>query len=147
MTASVAIPTMGTILKLNGSPVGQIQDITGPQLSTDTDEITNHSSPDFTEEFIATVKRTGTITFPLVFNPDDQSHSDLYDAWSDRSQDQYHIRYPDDTGDAGAGASWEFNAYCVGFSMTTPVAGHLAADITLRPASAPVWNASGSSGS
>jgi hypothetical protein len=56
--ATVAIPTLGTTIEMNGQPIGQIMDITGPQLTTDTDEVTNHSSPDHTEEFIATIKRT-----------------------------------------------------------------------------------------
>ena len=145
MTDSIAaVPTMGTVLYLNGVSIGQVQDITGPQLSTDTDEITNHSSPDFTEEFIATVKRTGTVTFPLVFNPEDSAHAALFAAWEDRTQDAYVMAYPDDTGTAEAGASWNFNAYCTGFSMTAPVAGHLAADVTLRVTGAPVFNPTGS---
>lgn len=144
MADSIAIPTMGTTLTLNGTPIGQIQDITGPQLSTDTDEITNHSSPDNTEEFIATVKRTGTITFPLVFYSGDAAHVALQTAWEDRSKDAYVMTYPDETGTAGAGDAWGFDAYCVGFSMSAPVAGHLAADITLRPSSAPTFTPAGS---
>lgn len=144
MPASVGIPTLGTTLTLNGTPIGQIQDISGPALSTDTDEITNHSSPDGVEEFIATIKRTGEVTFPLVFNPDDAAHAALFAAWEDRSRDHYHMRYPDEDGVADAGASWDFYAYCTGFSMSAPVGGHLSADITLRIASAPSFVAAGS---
>lgn len=144
MVDSVAIPTLGTTLTLNSTPIGQIQDITGPQLATDTDEITNHSSPDNTEEFIATIKRTGTISFPLVFNPEDSAHSALFTAWDDRSKDSYVMTYPDDTGTAEAGASWTFDAYCVGFSMSAPVNGHLAADVSLRVTGSPVFTPAGS---
>lgn len=144
MTDSVAVPTMGTTISLNGTPLGQIMDITGPQLSTDTDEITSHSSPDFTEEFIATVKRTGTITFALVFDPDNNGHAALFTAWDDRTKDFYVMTYPDETGAAEAGASWDFYAYCTGFSMTAPVTGHLAADVTLRVTGAPTFNPQGS---
>lgn len=145
MTDSIAIPTMGTTLTLNGTPIGQMMDIKGPELSTDTNEITNHSSPDYTEEFIATIKRTGTITFPLVFYSGDASHAALQTAWLDRSKDAYVMTYPDETGVADAGDSWGFNAYCVGFSMSAPVNGHLAADITLRPSGAPLFTPAGSS--
>jgi hypothetical protein len=141
---SIAIPTMGTTLSINGTPIGQIMDITGPQLSTDTDEITNHSSPDNTEEFIATIKRTGTVDFPLVFHSADSSHVALQTAWDERSKDTYVMTYPDYTGAAGAGDSWTFDAYCVGFSMSAPVAGHLAADISLRPSGAPSFTPGGS---
>lgn len=144
MADSIAIPTMGTTLSLNGSPIGQMMDITGPSLTTDTDEITNHSSPDNTEEFIATIKRTGTIKFPLVFYSGDTSHTALQTAWEERSKDAYVMTYPDETGTAGAGDSWSFDAYCVGFEMAAPVDGHLAADITLRPSGAPHFTPAGS---
>jgi hypothetical protein len=132
---------MGTTLSLNGQPIGQIMDITGLQLSTDTDEITNHSSPDHVEEFIATIKRTGEVTFPLVFNPGDTEHAALFSAWEDRSLDDYVMTYPDETGTPDAGAAWTFAAYCTGFSMSAPVAGHLAADITLRVTGSPDFDA------
>ena len=138
MVDSVAIPTLGTTLTLNGTPLGQIQDIAGPALATDTDEITNHSSPEHTEEFIATIKRTGEVTFPLVFNGEDSGHQLLYEAWRDRSKDAYVMTYPDEDGIAGAGDGWAFSAYCTGFSMAAPVGGHLSADVTLRISGAPV---------
>lgn len=141
MTDTVAIPTLGTTLTLNGAPIGQMMDITGPQLSTDTDEVTNHSSPDNTEEHIATIKRTGEIAFPLVFNPGDTGHQALFAAWEDRSKDDYVMTFPDEDGIAGAGASWTFKAYCTGFSNAAPVNGHLSADITLRVTGSPSFDA------
>jgi len=130
--SSTAVDTFGTTLEMDGTPVAQIQDVSGPNLSTDTDEITNHSSPDGVEEFIATIKRTGEVTMPVVFNPGDASHSALKTAWDDKSLDPYTITYPD-------GSTWEFDAYVTGLGMTAPVAGHLAADLTLRPSGSPVW--------
>lgn len=141
MPASVAIPTLGTTISLNGTPIGQIMDITGPGLSTDTDEITNHSSPDHTEEFIATIKRTGTVAFPLVFNPGDAEHALLFDEWLNRSLSPYVMTYPDEDGNADAGATWTFDAYCTGFANAAPVAGHLAADIVLKISGSPSFDA------
>lgn len=129
---STAVDTFGTTISLDGVPIGQIQDIDGPNLSTDTDEITNHDSPDGVEEFMATIKRTGEITFPLVFNPGNATHSALKTAWDDKTLDPYVMTYPD-------GSTWEFDAYCIGLSMTAPVAGHLAANVTLRPSGSPDW--------
>lgn len=130
---STAVDTLGTTLTLDSVPIGQIQDIDGPNLSTDTDEITNHDSPDGVEEFIATIKRTGEITFPLVFNPGAASHASLKTSWDDRTLDAFVMTYPD-------GSTWTFNAYTTGLSMTAPVAGHLSANVTLRPSGSPVWN-------
>lgn len=129
---SVAIDTFGTTLSIDSVPIPQIQDIDGPNLSTDTDEITNHSSPGQVEEFIATVKRTGEISFPIVHNPANAAHQALFTAWSDKSLDVYEMAYPD-------GSTWEFDAYVIGFGDTAPVNGHLAKAVTLRPSGEPIW--------
>ncbi len=95
---SEAVGTLGTTLTRGAQHIAQVQDISGPDLSTDTDEITNHDSPDGVEEFIPTIKRTGEITFPLVFLPRDPTHDDdtgLLAAWADRSLDAYVLTYPD----------------------------------------------------
>ncbi len=113
--------------------IAQVQDVSGPDLSTDTDEITNHDSPGGVEEFIPTIKRTGEITFPVVFDGGDNSHDEaagVIKGWEDKSLDAYKLRYPDAHG-------WDFSAYIVGISMSAPVDGHLMADITLRPSGAP----------
>ena len=137
-TPSISVATLGTTLSRNGAPIAQIQDVTGPQLSTDTDEITNHSSPDGVEEFSVTVKRTGEVTFPIVFDPGDATHADLVAAWANRSKDAYELRTPDAT------YGWDFEAYVTGVSQTYPVAGHLGCDVTLRPAGAPTQFVAGS---
>lgn len=129
---STAIDTFGTTLEMDAVGIAQIQDIDGPNLSTDTDEITNHSSPDATEEFIATIKRTGEVSFPLVFNPADASHNAMFTAWKDRTLDPYTLTYPD-------GSTWEFDAYVTGFGQGAPVVGHLSANVTLRPSGALEW--------
>jgi predicted secreted protein len=129
---TTAVDTFGTTLTLDGSPVGQIQDVDGPNLSTDTDEITNHDSPGGVEEFIATIKRTGEVTFPVVFDPGAASHAAVVTAWSAKTLDAWVLTYPD-------GSTWEFDAYTIGVGMTAPVAGHLAANVTLRPSGEPTW--------
>lgn len=130
---SEGVAALGTTITRGGDAIAQIMDINGPDLSTDTDEITNHDSPDGVEEFIPTIKRTGEITFELVFNGALASHDDqdgLIKAWEDRALDFYRITYPD-------GGTWDLFAYVTGFSMGAPVDGHLSADVTLRPSGAP----------
>lgn len=132
---SEGIATLGTIITRNTVPIAQVMDINGPELSTDTDEITNHSSTDGVEEFLVTIKRTGEITFELVFNGNLPSHGEgggMYQAWVDRSLDDYEITYPD-------GSTWDLEAYVTGFSMAAPVDGHLSADVTLRPSGSPQY--------
>lgn len=129
---SEAVATMGTVLTRNATPIAQIQDVSGPALSTDTDEITNHSSPGGVEEFIPTIKRTGEVTFPLVFNPADETHQTLVAAWAAKSLDAYTLRTPD------GGYGWDFDAYVTGVGQAYPFGGHLSCDVTLRPSGEPV---------
>lgn len=115
--------------------VAQVQDISGPDISTDTDEITNHDSTGGVEEFIPTIKRTGEVTFPLVFDGGDASHDEatgLISAWDNKALESYVLIYPD-------GSQWAFSAYVTGFSMSAPVDGHLAADCTLRTSGQPTF--------
>jgi hypothetical protein len=132
--SSVAVDTFGTTLDMDAVPIAQVQDIDGPNLSTDTDEITNHSSPGAVEEFIATIKRTGEVSFPLVFNPANAGHAAMLAAWSNKSLDPYTLTYPD-------GSTWEFDAYVTGFGKSAPVNGHLSAAVTLRPSGEPTFTA------
>ena len=118
-----------------GAAIAQVQDVTGPALSTDTDEITNHDSVGGVEEFIPTIKRTGEITFPLVFIPTNATHDSttgIISAWEDKGLDEFELRYPD-------GSGWDFAGYTTGFSQTAAVAGHVAADVTIRPSGAPAY--------
>jgi len=131
--SSVAVDTFGTTLTIDAVPITQMQDIDGPNLSTDTDEITNHSSPGAVEEFIPTIKRTGEISFPLVFDPSNAGHVALGAAWSARSLEPFVMTYPD-------GSSWTFDAYVIGFGDGAPVAGHLAKAVTLRPSGEPIFD-------
>jgi Lambda phage tail tube protein, TTP len=130
---SEAVATLGTVLRRNGTAIAQVQDIEGLDLTTDTDEITNHDSPGGVEEFIPTIKRTGEVTFPLVFIFSEPTHdhtTGLLKAWEDRSLDDYEMEYPD-------GSGWMFAAYVTGFKTGAPVDGHLSADVTLRVSGAP----------
>lgn len=138
---TTAVATLGTILRRNGTPIAQIQDIEGPDLSTDTQETTTHDSPDATEEKIATLKRVGEVTFPLVFRFNEPTHghqNGLIDAWQTRALDSYELEYPD-------GSGWQFSAYCTGFQNSAPVDGFLSADVTLAISGAPTPQTSFSS--
>lgn len=132
-----AIAGMGTIVTINSTPVEGVQDVTGLQLTTDTDEITNNTSPDGVEEFIATIKRLGEVTFPMVVEPGAVGQQALYAAWVARSKDPYIITWPD-------GTTQSFDGFCTGYSLSSPYAGHVSADVTIRPAAAPSINFGGS---
>jgi predicted secreted protein len=77
-----AIKTNGTLLQVGdgGTPtevfttVAEVRTISGPSLSVDVDDVTSHDSPDGWEEAIATILRSGEVTFDVNFVPTDDTH-------------------------------------------------------------------------
>ncbi len=120
----------GTSVTIDGTPIYGVGDITGPALSTDTSDTTNHSSPDATEQMIATIKRVGTLAFPMVTDPTDAGQQALYAAWHGRTLNDYVVTKP-------SGIIHSFSGYCTGFGDGAPVTGHESLSVVLRPASWP----------
>jgi len=127
---TTALDTFGTTLTLNGVPIVQMQDISGPEISRDTEDITNHSSPSQWEEHLPTIKRSGNVTFPLIYIPGNAAHEAFFTALDDGSLDAYALRAPDNSG-------WDFSGYVTSLSETYPVAGHLARNATIKVSGAP----------
>ena len=131
MTAPTqAVASYGATISINGQDIAEVGDIAGLALSTDTDEVTNHSSPDGVEERIPTIKRLGELSFPMNVVAADTGQQDLFAAWEDRSADTYVVTYM-------SGLTATFTGYCTGFGLSAPVTGHDSADVTITPKSAP----------
>lgn len=127
----------GTTISINGTPIGGVQDITGPDDAYDWDDTTAHDSPDHTEEGVPTIRRTGEVSFPLVLNAEDSGQQALlaaHDAIADGNPepDPYVITYPD-------GSTDTFDGFCMRFGRGAPVGGHLQADVVIRPTGAVVY--------
>lgn len=65
----------GTIIRMNGVPVAEVDNISGPKMKRDTQDVTSHSSPDGWREFIGTLRDGGEISFDINFNPTGSTHS------------------------------------------------------------------------
>lgn len=128
--------SFGTFLQMGdgGAPeafttIAEVGDISGPAVSRDTEEVTNHSSPDGYEEFITTIKRSGEVTFPINFIPDHPTH--------DQSTGLLGVL---DTGVlknwrlllSTTGRRWQFAALVTNFEGGSPVVGKQGADVTLK---------------
>lgn len=133
---SNAIPGIGVVLQKGdaGSPetfvtLSEVRDISGPQLRTDVVDVTNHSSPNATEEILATLKRLGEITFDINWQPSHATHNattGLLADWINRTKRHFRMTWPDGI------TTWTFTAFVVGMSPTAPVADALRQSITLR---------------
>lgn len=118
------------------STIGAVGDIDGPDLSTDTEETTNQSSPGGVEEFIGTLKRTGEVTFPINVDPADPTHigvAGLYAAWDNRTLKNWRMLWPSPMGSK----RWNFSGIVVGLSQGAAVAGIFRWDVTIKVSGQP----------
>jgi hypothetical protein len=128
--------SFGTLLQLGdaGSPeafttIAEVRDIAGPQLSHDTEEVTNHSSPNAWEEFITTIGRSGEVTFPINFIPGHATHDETTGlvslAYSGATRNWRIVL-------STTGKRWQFAAMVTGFEGDSPVVGKQGASVTLK---------------
>jgi hypothetical protein len=134
----VATPysSTGTLLQMDDgggvtfTTIAQVQDIDGPAVSTDTEETTNHSSPGGFEEVIPTIKRSGEVTFPILYDPNDPTHdttTGLYFVQNARAKRSFRMVYP-----TSPSRRWNFTGYITNLENHAPVAGLLTADVTIK---------------
>jgi hypothetical protein len=129
--------SFGTLLQMGdgGGPevfttVAQVMDMDGPDFSTDTEETTNHSSPGAFEEFLATIKRSGEVTFDINFDPNDPTHDQttgLIAAYQARTMKNWRMLMP-----TSPAKRWDFKGIVTGMGQANPVAGILRSSVTIK---------------
>lgn len=128
----------GTLLQMGdgASPevfttLAEVKDISGPDISLDTEDITPHDAVGGWEEFIPTILRSGEVTFDLNFVPSSTQHGDsaggLINILKNRTKTNFKLVLP-----TTPTYSWAFAAYVTGFSNSMPVGGVLGASVTLK---------------
>lgn len=128
--------SFGTLLKLSGVTVAGVRDVSGPNLSLGTADVTNHSSPSAWAEKVGTIKDAGEVTFDIVFDPVHATHKNaaggLLYLLDQRTVGSFTITFPD------TGATvWTLPALVTGFTPTAPVEDSLTASVTLTVSGAP----------
>lgn len=131
MAASVAVNAFGTLLKRNGITVAEITDISLPELSRDTVEVTHHESPNKWRERIKILKDAGEVSLTINYIPSNSTHNAstgvLSDFANDTTNDTWTIVFPD-----SAGTTWSFAGAVTKFSPKAPIDGQLSADVTIQ---------------
>ena len=107
--------------------IAQITNLSGPSLSLDTADVTEHDG-DGWEEVVGTILRSGTVTAEIVYDPVDTSHARLLTHLVSKEPEEFTITFPN-TGSS----TWTFNALVTGFAPSAPVGDALKASITLKP--------------
>lgn len=134
-----AYSSFGTLLQMGSTDGGggtfttiaQVLDISGPEFQIDTEETTNQSSSGGYEEFIPTIKRSGNVTFDILFDPSaathEQASTGLLYVMTNRKLRGFKLQMP-----TTPAKEWQFLGYIVGFSQSNPVAGTQRASITIK---------------
>lgn len=124
---SNAISAHGTLVKRNGTTIGELRDISMPALTRNTFDTSNQNDDD--DSYVVGIRRKGDLTFGINFLPSgDATHgatSGLIKAWKDGSKDLYQGVYPD-------GAGWYCSGFVTNIAPKAPVDGDLSADITIK---------------
>ena len=141
MTTPIA--ARGTVLRMgdgagppeNFTAIARVIGINGSPLSLDTEDATDHDSPGGYEEVVATILRTGEVTFDVHFLPDSATHgtaTGLIKKQVDRTLTSFELIFPNT-----AATKWEFSAFVTGFEPAAPHDGKLVASVTLKPSGQP----------
>lgn len=128
--------SFGTLLKLGGTTIAGVKDISGPNLSLATPEVTNHSSTSGWREYVAGLKDGGEVTFTINYDPAGATHMNasggLLYLLDQGSSGSFSLTFPD----SGATA-WSFTAFVTAFDPGLPVDGVMEGSVTLKITGAP----------
>lgn len=110
--------------------VGEVKDISGPGFSQEIVDSTHHGSTGGWEEAVATILRSGEVTFTVNFDPVHATHdaaTGLRADFVNRTLRNWKLVRSD------AGATTDaFAAFVSGFEESNPVAGVREANVTLK---------------
>jgi predicted secreted protein len=112
-----------------GTLIAQVQNISGPGLSLDTEDVTSHDSTGGWAEFIGTILQPGEVSFDINYAPTAYTHDATTGLIADlvgREVRNFKLIFPD-TGTT----EWLFSALVTGFEPSEPVAGALSASVTM----------------
>ena len=124
--ASSGVAAFGTSISPSA---GEITNISGPGISVDEVEITNHNSADDFKEFVAGLIDGGE--FSVEGNLTSAIVTGLYADLLARTSKSYTITFPN-------GMTWTFTGYPKSFETDSPVDGKLGFSATFRVTGKPV---------
>lgn len=114
-----------------GTVIAQVSNISGPALSADTIDVTNHASTNAWEEVVIGILRSGEITLDIVYDPANATHKNagngLLADFLGRASTTYTLEFPD-----SATTEWAFSAFVTGFTPSAPHAGALTAAVSFK---------------
>ena len=133
-----AISAHGTILKAGAdsatTEVANVTNISGPGLTLETIDVTNHSSASNWREFIGGLKDGGEINIDISYEPAGTTHKNtaggLLYFLTTRAIAYFSLTFPNAT-------AWSFTALVASFTPGLGVGDALTASVTLKITGAP----------
>jgi hypothetical protein len=119
--------------------IAQVRDINGPALTGETDDVTNRDSSGGFREYIGTLKDGGDVTFNIVYDPDQTTHSasaagGVVTLLTSGALNNFRVTFSDSTP-----ATATFAGIVTAFAPTLPLAGAMTADVTIKVSGAITW--------
>src|SRR5690606_8787721 len=94
--------------------IGEVTDITGPEMERETIDVTSHDSPDGYREHIGGLKDGGEVSFEVNYDPD--LHNILEGDFADSQPRNYKIQLP-----ATPGGAWVFGGFITSMNLSFPM--------------------------
>lgn len=121
----------GTSFTIGGVTIGQVQDISGPSMALDTEDVTCHDSTGGWEEHVGTILRSGEVTLEIAYDPALASHTTIISTMTGRASAAMTIVLPDP-----GTTTYSFSGFVTGFEPGMPHDGALTASVTVKPTGA-----------
>ncbi len=130
----------GTVLEMGATgsavEIAGVRNISGPELSLDTVDVTTHDSTGSWEEVVGTILRTGELTLEIIYDPADDTHdatAGLVDVYENKTLTQFALTFPDDD----TTTLTLPQTYVTGFTPGAPVDGDLTASVKIKTTGSP----------
>lgn len=139
MAKKAAYGTSITIQRLQtGSYVAMtnLKDISGPEITAETIDVTTHDSADHFNEFLAGIADGGEVTFDVEFDPTSAAHETLWNDVAARQLHNFKLILPGGSGSVGNIA---FAGLLTKIGIGAPVKGSLMAPVTIKVSGKPVY--------
>jgi predicted secreted protein len=115
------------------SAIAYVQNIGGPGLALDTEDVTTHDSTAAFEEVVGTILRSGELSLDILYDPNNATHdaaTGLVSMLENKTLSAFQLVFP-------GPYQWDFAAYVTGFETSEPHDGALTAAVKLKITGAP----------
>ena len=130
--ASSGVAAFGTTLTVSGTTIAELTNISGPGISMDTVETTNHDSPSGYREFVAGLTDAGEFSVTGNLIASSTTVSDLIINGSQTAR-TYAITFPNNL-------AWSFSGFITNFDTTGAYDGKLEYTFSIKVSGAPTFS-------